>query len=218
MPILRWLRDRLENQAFTGFERTRGSASLLPNSPRSISSLHNLGCSVLGLPEISNGPNIINRFALRFVKRSSDHLGQQTEQNTHHRYHERDHHDKWKRSRDKGHAVIHLQNEHPDKSAKTDEEAEDAATTEHVHRLGRRAIEKLHHEQVKQHLYDALQSVFAVAGPLRMMINGYFANFCSMPRCVDREEAVHFAVKPDPLDHMAFVGLQRTTKIVKSNT
>jgi len=49
--------------------------------------------SGIGLLKISRRPNVINCFALRFVKGPGNHLCEETEQDTHHRDHESDHGD-----------------------------------------------------------------------------------------------------------------------------
>src|SRR5438132_1626017 len=114
--------------------------------------------------------------------------------------------------------MIEFQYKHPDEGTETDEKAENPATAEHIHRVTRRSIKKLHHKQIKQHLYSSLKSIFGAASPARMMINDELPYFRSMPGSVDGQEPVHFAVKPDTLYHMPFVGFQRTTKIMKPNT
>src|SRR5437867_3336324 len=50
------------------------------------------------------------------------------------------------------------------------------------------------------------------------MIYGHFYDPGSVRGGVDRQKAVHFAVKPYAVDHMALIGLHRTAKIVKPDS
>ena len=100
------------------------------------------------LLEVSGGPNVIYCFALGFVKGPGNHLGQQTEQDTHHGDHEGDYDDKGQRSLDKRGSPLNFQSEHPEKRKETNRETEYPAAPEDVHWFGCSTIEKFNDQQV----------------------------------------------------------------------
>ena len=123
--------------------------------------------------------------------------------------------EQWERRFDEGFVGEKLEVNRGAAGDEADEKREQTNGAEDVHRLLGVTVEKLHDDQVAEHLEHALKAVFRLAAGAGEVIDRDFGDLRAVPAGVDREKAVHFAVKPDGLDDIGAVGLERAAEVVQ---
>ena len=96
----------------------------------------------------------------------------------------------------------------------------DGADPEHAEdldRLGGKAQQELHRDQIQDHTHGPGDPVLGAPEPARTMMRLDLHQRDAHPTCDGRNEPVHLAVQPEVLDDLTAVRLQRAAVVVEPN-